>query len=281
MSSIAYVSDEKMLDYHRVNANSSMNFWRLSLRNFERFTIGDLLFFIDKRNPHPITKEKGIIGFGRASQMRTMSVKRMWDQFDTRNGYQDLDSFKNAILAYGSEVELPRQIQSIYLEEVTFFKSPVYLSEIDVHISKRLESFTYLTYKHSIEIINRGMALGLDPWVEVMNPQNLDKSKIIEEQKIRESLEGIAINWTHAQIKMTTQLRVDLKVGCISYELSENGTSIYIPVSSIKNQFFELVGVVSYLRSKLGELRYVFYSKNDFEGYESSLSDLNIEHECI
>ena len=62
MSSIAYVSDDRMLEFHRMSGNTSMNFWRLSLKNFERFSIGDLLFFIDRRNPHPLTKEKGIIG---------------------------------------------------------------------------------------------------------------------------------------------------------------------------------------------------------------------------
>ncbi|MDE8070272.1 hypothetical protein PT191_06680 [Erysipelothrix rhusiopathiae] len=44
MSSIAYISDEKMVEYHRTNGNQTVNFWRLSLKGFERFDVGDLFF---------------------------------------------------------------------------------------------------------------------------------------------------------------------------------------------------------------------------------------------
>ena len=46
MSSIAYVTDRKMIDYHRLCGNTTMNFWRLSAgKEFTDFHRGDLLFF--------------------------------------------------------------------------------------------------------------------------------------------------------------------------------------------------------------------------------------------
>ena len=283
MSSIAYVSDERMLEYHRMSGNAAMNFWRLSLKNFERFTVGDLLFFIDKRNPHPVTKEKGVIGYGRASQMRTMSVQRMWNQFEEKNGYPDYMSFKDAIVGYGNEESLPKQIQSIYLEDVAFFKAPVYMSEIDSMISKRLESFTYLSVEQSIQLIKRGRDIGLDPWTQMMNPQDYNTKKIIEEQIIRNTLESININWTHTQEKTINQVGHLVRVGMMGYYFNDQETKIVIPVSSIKNQFYELVGVITYLREELKDLNinYVLVIRGTFEGYETVLSNLNVALECI
>ena len=86
MSSIAYISDERMIEFHRSNGHRSINFWRLSTKRFERFDVGSLLFFIDKRYIHPVTKEKGIIGYGRARSVRTMSIKRTWDEYQYMNG---------------------------------------------------------------------------------------------------------------------------------------------------------------------------------------------------
>ena len=46
MGSIAYVTDEKMLAYHRLCRNQSILFWRLSNKKFTDFHKGDLLFFL-------------------------------------------------------------------------------------------------------------------------------------------------------------------------------------------------------------------------------------------
>lgn len=49
MSSIAYITDSKMIQYHRLNGNRSLNFWRPSVNmNFSDFNKGDLLFFLAK-----------------------------------------------------------------------------------------------------------------------------------------------------------------------------------------------------------------------------------------
>ena len=61
MSSIAYITDSKMLEMHRLNAHKTMNFWRLSNKiNFSDFNKGDLVFFLSKDKQHLRKKEKGI-----------------------------------------------------------------------------------------------------------------------------------------------------------------------------------------------------------------------------
>lgn len=46
MSSIAYTTDQEMIEYHRLCGNRDVNFWRLSARaGFTDFKRGDLLFF--------------------------------------------------------------------------------------------------------------------------------------------------------------------------------------------------------------------------------------------
>ena len=58
--------------------------------------------------------------------------------------------FKEAILKVTKDHKLPSKISSIHLEEVTFFGSPVYLSDCGLKISNRMESYTYLDPKGKI-----------------------------------------------------------------------------------------------------------------------------------
>ena len=61
MSSIAYVADEKMIEYHRLFGSRNINFWRLSSqKRFKDFKKGDLLFFYT-RSEH--SKKKGFVGY--------------------------------------------------------------------------------------------------------------------------------------------------------------------------------------------------------------------------
>ena len=46
MASIAYITDKKMIEYHRLNGNHSINFWKPSnTKKISDFHNGDLLFF--------------------------------------------------------------------------------------------------------------------------------------------------------------------------------------------------------------------------------------------
>ena len=100
MSSIAYVTDYKMLDNLRLNEKKTMNFWRLSTKtNFSDFKEGDLLFFLSKNKDHlSSNKEKGMIGFGRVASMHIGSIRAMWNKYHELNGFNSLNEFREAIL---------------------------------------------------------------------------------------------------------------------------------------------------------------------------------------
>ena len=146
MSSIAYVTDYKMLDNLRLNEKKTMNFWRLSTKtNFTDFREGDLLFFLSKNKDHfSSKKEKGIIGFGRVASMHIGSVKAMWNKYKELNGFNTYPDFKEAIVKVSKDHCLPNKITSFYLVDVSFFQNPLYLSEFGLNISKNIESYVYL-----------------------------------------------------------------------------------------------------------------------------------------
>ena len=72
MASIAYVTDRNMIEYHRINGNRTINFWKpSSQKKMNDFKVGDYLFFLAKGTEKGITREKGIIGYGKLEKIRT------------------------------------------------------------------------------------------------------------------------------------------------------------------------------------------------------------------
>ena len=144
MSAIAYITDSRMLEMHRLNNHKTMNFWRISNNvNFSDFDKGDLVFFLSKDKEHKNKNEKGIVGFGRLETIAVGSIKTMWDKYGILNGYRTIEEFKEAIRKVTKDRKLPRKISSFYLVNVTFFQ-PVYLSECGMKISDKVESYIYL-----------------------------------------------------------------------------------------------------------------------------------------
>ena len=144
MSAIAYITDSKMLQLHRLNNHKTMNFWRVSNKtNFSDFGIGDLVFFLSKDKEHKNKNEKGIVGFGRVTNIDLSSTKTMWDKYGIYNGYKTIDEFKEAIIKVTKDKKLPKKISSFHLEDVQFFQ-PIYLSECGFNISDKTESYIYL-----------------------------------------------------------------------------------------------------------------------------------------
>ena len=110
MSAIAYITDSKLLELHRLNAHKTMNFWRLSTKNnFSDFGKDDLVFFLSK------DKE-----------------------------------FIEAIEKVSKGHELPKKISSFYLKNVVFFQAPIYLSELNINISNKVESYVYIKPEESV-----------------------------------------------------------------------------------------------------------------------------------
>ena len=145
MSSIAYITDSKMLEMHRLNAHKTMNFWRLSNKtNFSDFNKGDLVFFLSKDKQHQLKKEKGIVGYGRLKEIYLTSVKNMWKKFGKENGFNTYEEFEESLIKLSKDNKLPNKISSFYLENVSFFQAPIYLSECGMKISNNVESYIYL-----------------------------------------------------------------------------------------------------------------------------------------
>ncbi|MBQ9425091.1 MAG: hypothetical protein IJU42_04010 [Erysipelotrichaceae bacterium] len=179
MSAIAYITDSKMLELHRLNNHRTINFWRPSGNiNFTEFGEGDLLFFLSKDKEHRKGKEKGIVGFGRMVSFSVTSVKTMWERYGIYNGYRDLDEFKEAILRVTKDRKLPNKIAGFYLEDVTFFQ-PVYLSECGMKISSNVESYIYLKPE---EVVVRLLDLAKeskDLWSDLNNNEIIDREKLL------------------------------------------------------------------------------------------------------
>lgn len=168
MSSIAYITDRNMIEFHRLNGNSTISFWRPSAgKRFTDFNHGDLLFFLAKGTELKHTGEKGIIGYGRFQHSVQHSFRQMWNQYGNLNGYETPEDFKEAILRVSKSKTLPTSLSSLILNEIVFFQAPVYLSEFGMRISNNLESFIYLDKDNpqmTVNILLKANDIGIDAW---------------------------------------------------------------------------------------------------------------------
>lgn len=181
MASIAYITDAKLLENHRLNQNRTMNFWRLSTNtNFSEFGIGGLVFFLSKNKEYlSVNREKGIIGFGRLVNIYIASPKVMWDRFKTSNGYNTYDEFLDAITKANKKHEIPEKLSSLYLENVCFFQAPIYLSELGINISKNIESYIYIRNDEVVIKLLEYAKVSTDIWSASSN-----QVQIISEEEI-------------------------------------------------------------------------------------------------
>jgi hypothetical protein len=123
MSTIAYVTDEKMLEYHRLCRHRTILFWRLSSKkNFSDFRKGDILFFFAKAR---YGKKKGLIGYAHFDSIRRLSISSMWKNYGERTGYDSEEQLRGAI-EKAARGEIPKKMSCLYLTGVVFFVYPVY-----------------------------------------------------------------------------------------------------------------------------------------------------------
>ena len=147
MSSIAYVTDEKMIEYHRLCGNRSMNFWRLSAKSgFTNFRRGDLLFF-----------------YARRGHMRT-----------------------KALLGYAHYVATEK-LNCLYLTDAVYFREPVIPEEIGITISSQLESYCYLDREDpqvTVRILKQAEKGGIDLWsaAQSFEPENSFRADEVRHQ---------------------------------------------------------------------------------------------------
>lgn len=165
MSSIAYVTDESMLEYHRLCRNRAILFWRLSSkRKFTDFRKGDLLFFFAR----PRTgRKKGLIGYAHFDSIVRLSLKQMWSQYGQFTGYDEESLLREVIEKASKGGTIPRQMSCLYLTDVVFFLSPIYPEEVGLDIPSNLESYCYLDRSDpgiTVKILKKAEERGLDLW---------------------------------------------------------------------------------------------------------------------
>lgn len=165
MSSIAYVTEEKMLEYHRLCRNRSILFWRLTTKNrFTDFRRGDLLFFF-ARGAHS-RKKKGFVGYGHYVFTRKLSVSQMWKQYGTMTGYDTKEQLTDSI-SKAAKGKVPDSMLCLYLEDVVFFTAPIYPKDVGLDIPINLESYCYLDREDpqvTVRILKKADHYGIDLW---------------------------------------------------------------------------------------------------------------------
>ncbi len=191
MSAIAYITDPNMLAMHRLSANRTMNFWRLSTKlAFSDFGVGDLVFFLSKDKEHSKDKEKGLVGFGRVTSMNLKSPLQMWNEYKSENGFSNKELFFEALKKLSKDHKLPDKMSSFYLENVVFFQEPLFLSEYDINISNSIESYIYIRPEETvIKLLEEGKN-SLDIW----------SSSELTAVRIQEEAIATALNLAYKQV---------------------------------------------------------------------------------
>lgn len=169
MSSIAYVCDDAMVEYHRLSQHKEILFWRISgKRKFSDFHIGDLLFFYVKTN---VIKKRTIVGYGHFKEMQKLSLRQMWHQYEQKTGYHSFLNLKKAIQKVVKD-KIPDKMNCLVLDNVVFFARPITLQEVNLYFPKSLESFAYIDHQNpcaTTEILKIAAQEGINIWANVHN----------------------------------------------------------------------------------------------------------------
>lgn len=122
MASIAYVTDQQMIEFHRLNGNSEINFWRpsSSTKKFADFHEGDFLFFLAKGTERGRKREKGIVGYGIYHKSTQMKFEQMWRKYKTLNGYPSKKTLYEAIVKVSKTKKMPEILNCLELKQVVF-----------------------------------------------------------------------------------------------------------------------------------------------------------------
>ena len=254
MSSIAYISDAKMLEFHRLQNNRKMNFWRLNNKGFTDFCQGEFIFFLSKDRRMMRNREKGIIGYGTLEGIDSLSVRKMWNKYGSYNGYSSYEEFSETLNKLSDKGETPKKISSLVVGDVVFFQGPIYLSEFDYNISRNIESYIYLEDKVTVSILKKASEIGLDVWThpEKENKVDLDIIRV----QLFEALDAVRpLEYKKSELKAIRSLIPDrceiLKDHQdMGFEIDENRVTIHAFLINDKYQN-ELTGYLVLLKKQI------------------------------
>lgn len=259
MASILHVCDAQMIEFHRINGNKTINFWRPSpSKRFSNFHIGDYLFFYVRLANR---KEKAIVGYGHLAKITSMSFNNMWNTYKEENGYASKEAFKEAIIRLNKDNIVPSKLTGLYLHDVAFFQSPLFLSEIGIHISKRLESYCYLDKEDDMataKVLRYANEVGLDLWTSMISNDNSDNFKKDENIYIlKQTIIEHALILSNRQNRKAMHLLHDASIKFINnikymgYHYDDDKLILYMAIIDEPNMLEMMVGHALLLKKEL------------------------------
>lgn len=259
MASILHICDAQMIEFHRINGNKTINFWRPSpSKRFSNFHIGDYLFFYVRLANR---KEKAIVGYGHLAKITSMSFNNMWNTYKEENGYASKEAFKEAIIRLNKDNIVPSKLTGLYLHDVAFFQSPLFLSEIGIHISKRLESYCYLDKEDDMataKVLRYANEVGLDLWTSMISNDNSDNFKKDENIYIlKQTIIEHALILSNRQNRKAMHLLHDASIKFINnikymgYRYDDDKLILYMAIIDEPNMLEMMLGHALLLKKKL------------------------------
>lgn len=259
MASILHICDAQMIEFHRINGNKTINFWRPSpSKRFSNFHIGDYLFFYVRLANR---KEKAIVGYGHLAKITSMSFNNMWNTYKEENGYASKEAFKEAIIRLNKDNIVPAKLTGLYLHDVAFFQSPLFLSEIGIHISKRLESYCYLDKEDDMataKVLRYANEVGLDLWTSMISNDNSDNFKKDENIYIlKQTIIEHALILSNRQNRKAMHLLHDASIKFINnikymgYHYDDDKLILYMAIIDEPNMLEMMVGHALLLKKEL------------------------------
>lgn len=171
MSSIAYVCDEAMVEYHRLSQHKEILFWRIATkRKFSDFHVGDLLFFYARTR---YSNEKKFVGYGHFTEMKRLSLRQMWKEYEEKTGYDSFRALEQAIQK-AARHKIPAKMNCLVLKNVIFFARPIHSEEVGLNLSKSLESFSYMDHHQpsaTSDILKIAEKEGINIWSNAADKQ--------------------------------------------------------------------------------------------------------------
>lgn len=286
MASIVYVTDKHMIEYHRLNGHQTICFWRPSstIKRFKDFHQGDLLFFLAKGTEKSKRREKGIIGYGRYQQSISYSFKRLWETYQDQTGYADPESLKQAIHRLNKSNSLSPKINALILTDCVFFQSPIYLSELGMQISNKLESYLYLDKEDqemTVKLLEKADEIGIDTWAFVSDTKPSEQVFLndLKRHRIQLLMRKLPLVESEQKQKRITRILTQLLPRVegewldasrqVLIHQNDEKINLYTVISTQKNQSLEKLiyhfGVYRLLKDKFSQLSYHLVLDQDYD----------------